>query len=229
MIKKNDWRTDWKIFGFFFSVFVGVVEVSADKFCDFCSIRSVVYVLCNEEPLWMSLCLHRITGPLQYRGSWKKTALLLYVSDNLHRLKTIQLFFTFVVFELKFYFISFFFLWLLWSAESTRLENPKNFAENNCVLMVIYISFIELIVLFSEPFLFLKLLQVIARVIREVFFFLSLPLPVGFNSWFLYKRLYRCYTTLDGFNFDKGNVDRKENLSVEEFHCQYDGKKPVKL
>ncbi|GMN45361.1 hypothetical protein TIFTF001_014549 [Ficus carica] len=109
-------------------------------------VSSVVYVLCNEEPLWMSLCLHRITGPLQYRGSWKKTALL--------------------------------------------LEHTTGESEELC---------------------------------RKQLRF------DGFNSWFLYKRLYRCYTTLAGFNFDKGNVDRKENLSVEEFHCQYDGKKPVLL
>ena len=52
-------------------------------------------------------------------------------------------------------------------------------------------------------------------------------LAVGFNSWFLYKRLYRCHTTLDGFNFDNGNVERKNNPSLEEFCSEYDGKKPV--
>ncbi|KAL0392363.1 UNVERIFIED_CONTAM: F-box protein [Sesamum radiatum] len=49
----------------------------------------------------------------------------------------------------------------------------------------------------------------------------------GFNSLFLYRRLYRCYTSLNGFSFDNGNVERMENLSLEEFHKEYDGKKPV--
>ncbi|KAL0368842.1 UNVERIFIED_CONTAM: F-box protein [Sesamum calycinum] len=44
---------------------------------------------------------------------------------------------------------------------------------------------------------------------------------------FLYRRLYRCYTSLNGFSFDNGNVERRENLSLEEFHKEYDGKKPV--
>ncbi|KAG8369197.1 hypothetical protein BUALT_Bualt15G0126100 [Buddleja alternifolia] len=49
----------------------------------------------------------------------------------------------------------------------------------------------------------------------------------GFNSLFLYRRLYRCYTSLYGFSFDDGNVERRENLSSEEFNKEYDGKKPV--
>lgn len=39
---------------------------------------SVMFIFCNEEPLWMSLCLKKINGPLQYKGSWKKTTLHLY-------------------------------------------------------------------------------------------------------------------------------------------------------
>lgn len=38
-----------------------------------------MYILCNEEPLWMSLCLNNVKDHLQYKGSWKKTALLQYV------------------------------------------------------------------------------------------------------------------------------------------------------
>ncbi|XP_019174529.1 PREDICTED: F-box protein At1g78280 isoform X2 [Ipomoea nil] len=49
----------------------------------------------------------------------------------------------------------------------------------------------------------------------------------GFNSLFLYRRLYRCYTALNGFAFDNGNVERSKNLSLEEFHDKYDGQKPV--
>lgn len=45
-------------------------------------IRSVMYILCNEEPLWMSLCLKGTFGLLQYKGSWKKTALQQYVSEH---------------------------------------------------------------------------------------------------------------------------------------------------
>ncbi|KAL6578361.1 hypothetical protein OROMI_010689 [Orobanche minor] len=89
-------------------------------------VSSVMYVLCNEEPLWMSLCLSIVNHQLEYKDSWKKTAL--------HQ---------------------------------------------------------------------------------------------GFSSLFLYRRLYRCYTSLHGFTFDDGNVDRRKNLSLEEFHDVYDGKKPV--
>lgn len=39
---------------------------------------SAMYILCNEEPLWMSVCLKRANGQLQYRGSWKETTLYLY-------------------------------------------------------------------------------------------------------------------------------------------------------
>ncbi|EXB75365.1 F-box protein [Morus notabilis] len=111
------------------------------RFSSFVEIR-VMYILCNEEPLWMSLCLHRVNGPFQYKGSWKKTGLLL---------------------------------------EHTNGESE----------------------------------ELLGKQLRFD----------GFNSWFLYKRLYRCYTTLDSFNFDKGNVERNENLSSEDF----DGKKPVLL
>jgi len=38
-----------------------------------------MYILCNEEPLWMSKCLS-IGGPLEYKGSWKKTTLSRYDS-----------------------------------------------------------------------------------------------------------------------------------------------------
>ncbi|PRQ50996.1 hypothetical protein RchiOBHm_Chr2g0139391 [Rosa chinensis] len=52
---------------------------------------------------------------------------------------------------------------------------------------------------------------------------------MGFDSLFLYRRLYRCHTTLDGFSFDNGNVERKDQITLEEFSCDYDGKKPVLL
>ncbi|MBA0837145.1 hypothetical protein Goarm_009324 [Gossypium armourianum] len=51
----------------------------------------------------------------------------------------------------------------------------------------------------------------------------------GFSSPFLYRRLYRCHTTLDGFSFDDGNVERKNGISAEQFHLEYDGIKPVLL
>ena len=43
------------------------------KFC------SVMYILCNEEPLWMNLFLRSAGGLLEYKGSWKETALCQYV------------------------------------------------------------------------------------------------------------------------------------------------------
>lgn len=51
----------------------------------------------------------------------------------------------------------------------------------------------------------------------------------GFNSLFLYRRWYRCFTTLDAFCIDNGDIERKTDLSLEEFHSLYDGQKPVLL
>lgn len=44
-------------------------------------VSSVMYLLCNEEPLWMNLCLRKVNGQLQYKGSWKKTTLFLYIEN----------------------------------------------------------------------------------------------------------------------------------------------------
>ncbi|XP_062101378.1 lysine-specific demethylase JMJ21-like [Humulus lupulus] len=110
-------------------------------------VSSVMYILCNEEPLWMNQCLRNLNGPIQYKGSWKKT--------TLHLLEHVV-------------------------GETDELGGKQLRFD-------------------------------------------------GFNSWFLHKRLYRCYTTLAGFDFDKGNVDRKENPSLEEFYSDYDGKKPILL
>ncbi|XP_042493382.1 F-box protein At1g78280-like isoform X2 [Macadamia integrifolia] len=107
-------------------------------------VSSVMYILCNEEPLWMAICLKSATGQLEYKGSWKKT--------TLHRQHVQHEF-----------------------AEPSKMT--LNFD--------------------------------------------------GFNSLFLYRRYYRCFTTLDSFSFEKGNVERKENLSLEDFHQEYDGQKPV--
>ncbi|KAL2893737.1 hypothetical protein RDABS01_009646 [Bienertia sinuspersici] len=38
-------------------------------------VSSVMYIFCNEEPLWMSLCLKTANGVLEYKQSWKKTVL----------------------------------------------------------------------------------------------------------------------------------------------------------
>lgn len=105
---------------------------------------SVMYILCNEEPLWMNLCLNNENLQLQYKGSWKRT--------TLHGLQVLS-----------------------------KCDDPCR-----------------------KPLHF-----------------------DGFNSLFLYKRLYRCYTQLDGFAFDHGNVERKTDLSLEEFLQHYDAHKPV--
>ncbi|KAL8487909.1 hypothetical protein ACS0TY_024268 [Phlomoides rotata] len=107
-------------------------------------VSSVMYILCNEEPLWMGLCLSIINRQLEYRGSWKKT--------TLHQLDLLNNY-----------------------NEACRLSLQFD----------------------------------------------------GFSSLFLYRRLYRCYTSLNGFSFDDGNVERNENLSLEEFHMKYGGQKPV--
>ncbi|XP_043689976.1 F-box protein At1g78280-like [Telopea speciosissima] len=107
-------------------------------------VSSVMYILCNEEPLWMAVCLKSARGQLEYKGSWKET--------TLHRQQVQHEF-----------------------AEPSKMT--LNFD--------------------------------------------------GFNSLFLYRRFYRCFTTLDSFSFEKGNVERKKNLSLEDFHHEYDGQKPV--
>ncbi|KAJ0085666.1 hypothetical protein Patl1_08559 [Pistacia atlantica] len=40
-------------------------------------VSSVMYIFCNEEPLWTGLCVRKANGLLQYKGSWKKTTLQL--------------------------------------------------------------------------------------------------------------------------------------------------------
>ncbi|KAE9603865.1 putative transcription factor & chromatin remodeling &Metalloenzymes JmjC family [Lupinus albus] len=109
-------------------------------------VSSVMYILCNEEPLWMSLCLKGVSGLLQYKGSWKKTALH---NENL----------------------------------------PDKYKEHD-----------------RRPLHF-----------------------DGFNSLFLYRRLYRCHTTLDAFYADNGNVERIKDISLKDFYDVYDAKKPVML
>lgn len=51
----------------------------------------------------------------------------------------------------------------------------------------------------------------------------------GFNSLYLYRRWYRCFTTLSSYSFDNGHVERKDDLSLDQFRSQYDGKGPVLL
>lgn len=108
-------------------------------------VSSVMYIFCNEEPLWMSLCLKTASGVLEYKDSWKKT--VLQENNAIH-------------------------------GNESPLRKPLHFD--------------------------------------------------GFYSMFLYRRWYRCYTSLVEFSVDNGNVERKANLSVEDFH-EYDGKKPVLL
>lgn len=104
-----------------------------------------MYVLCNEEPLWMNLSL-KAGGVIKYKGSWKKTV-------------------------------------LHWQNLCTEFED-----------------------------------------------FCSKPLQFdGFYSLFLYRRWYRCFTTLDAFELDNGAIERKKDLTLEEFHSNYDMKKPVLL
>ncbi|KAK3016296.1 hypothetical protein RJ639_007616 [Escallonia herrerae] len=85
-------------------------------------------------------------------------------------------------------------------------------AENNCTLMVKN--------LMHGAFAMLGLFLTI--VLKVIF----LPFA-GFYSLYLYRRLYRCHTTLDGFAFDYGNVKREKDLSLEEFQHEYDGQRPV--
>ncbi|KAF0899240.1 hypothetical protein E2562_015901 [Oryza meyeriana var. granulata] len=108
-------------------------------------VSSVMYILCNEEPLWMSKCLS-VGGLLAYKGSWKKTAL--------SRVN-------------------------LCSEHDEIYQKPRHFD--------------------------------------------------GFNSLHLYRRWYRCFTSLSSFSFDNGHVERKDDLSLDQFRSQYDGKCPVLL
>lgn len=38
-------------------------------------VSSVLYIFCNEEQLWMKLCLENFEGLLEYKGSWKQTTI----------------------------------------------------------------------------------------------------------------------------------------------------------
>ncbi|KAL3517039.1 hypothetical protein ACH5RR_023941 [Cinchona calisaya] len=49
----------------------------------------------------------------------------------------------------------------------------------------------------------------------------SLGKPLHFDGFY---SLFLCRTMLDGFSFDDGNVDRKKDLSLQEFYNDYDGK-----
>lgn len=52
---------------------------------------------------------------------------------------------------------------------------------------------------------------------------------IGFGSMFLYKRWYRGHIALGSFAADNDVIERRENLSLEEFRTKYDGKKPVRF
>ncbi|XP_044474735.1 F-box protein At1g78280 isoform X1 [Mangifera indica] len=95
-------------------------------------VSSVMYIFCNEEPLWMSLCVRKASGLLQYKGSWKKTTL--------------------------------------------QLEDPP----------IEYAS--------RRPLHF-----------------------DGFYSPFLYRRFYRCNTSLDAFSFDNQVLKARKVCTLEEF------------
>lgn len=62
-----------------------------------------MYILCNEEPLWMILCLKGSSGLIQYQGSWKKTALHKYVSPYLQFLLLKYIYYPFSVLHFSFY------------------------------------------------------------------------------------------------------------------------------
>ncbi|RZC87778.1 hypothetical protein C5167_028230 [Papaver somniferum] len=109
-------------------------------------VSSVLYILCNEEPLWMTLCLKEARGQLEYKDSWKKTTL--------------------------------------------RRQGVAHKYVEYC----------------RKPLHF-----------------------DGFNSFYLYRRWYRSNTTLAAYSFDQGYIERKKNLSLEEFQNEYDVKKPVLL
>ncbi|KAJ3700110.1 hypothetical protein LUZ61_003815 [Rhynchospora tenuis] len=108
-------------------------------------VSSVMYIFCNEEPLWMNKCFS-IGGSLEYKGSWKKTAL-------------------------------------------SRHNLCKDSTET-----------------YHKPLQF-----------------------DGFFSYYLYKRWYRCHTSLSSFSLDTGDLERMEDLSQDDFSLNYDGKKPILL
>lgn len=77
-----------------FIFLVQYFSATPDIFADLCPfpslhlnmfplVYSVMYILCNEEPLWMSLCLNNLNLQLEYKGSWKKTALHQYALGSL--------------------------------------------------------------------------------------------------------------------------------------------------
>jgi hypothetical protein len=55
----------------------------------------------------------------------------------------------------------------------------------------------------------------------------TLTSSAGFSSLYLYRRWYRCFTSLSSFSFDDGHVEKKDDLLLDQFRSQYDGKSPV--
>ncbi|VAI30946.1 unnamed protein product [Triticum turgidum subsp. durum] len=132
-------------------------------------VSSIMYILCNEEPLWMSKYLS-VGGHLEYKGSWKKT--------TLSRLS-------------------------LRSGNSELEQKAHHF---DGMVHLLYVCSICLVYLPIHTYF-----------------------HAGFNYLFLYRRWYRCFTTLSSYSFDNGHVERKDDLSLDHFHSQYDGKGPVLL
>jgi tRNA(Arg) A34 adenosine deaminase TadA len=62
-----------------------------------------------------------------------------------------------------------------------------------------------------------------------LFGLLNCLMCAGFYSIFLYRRWYRCHVDTRQFGVDTGVIDRRHNISFEEFVSTYDGKKPVYL
>ncbi|VAH33731.1 unnamed protein product [Triticum turgidum subsp. durum] len=132
-------------------------------------VSSVMYILCNEEPLWMSKYLS-VGGHFEYKGSWKKT--------TLSRLNL--------------------------CSENSELEQKARHFDG-----MVHLLYVCCVCLFYFP-------------IHTYF-------HAGFNSLYLYRRWYRCFTTLSSYSFDNGHVERKDDLSLDHFRSQYDGKGPVLL
>ncbi|KAH7295900.1 hypothetical protein KP509_27G069900 [Ceratopteris richardii] len=65
--------------------------LSAEDIGKLACVSRVFNIFCNEEPLWMKLCMQNLDGLLKYVGSWKGTVLERLGKKNIPKLTNVKL------------------------------------------------------------------------------------------------------------------------------------------
>lgn len=87
------------------------------------------------------------------------------------------------------------------------------------VSLMVIIMYLLFFVSAASSFLYMLVLLILSTIM--------LMSCAGFSSLYLYRRWYRCFTSLSSFSFDDGHVEREDDLLLDQFRSQYDGKGPV--